>query len=297
MLSIKNRRLPPMNAIRAFESAARHLSFSHAAQELHVTHSAISQQVKLLESWLEINLFIRKNNGLVLTEQGRQYLPSIRHILDTLHDATEQIQSQKIDVVLTISVLPNFAIHWLIPKLHSFQKQYPRIKIKIISASLSLDTLYESCDLAIRPFQPMTNYRFDWLCSARLMPVLSPALQKKHQITTPKDLQDLPKIHITHSPEDWVRWLNIYNLTDESQKNSMAFDSHAVALEAATHGLGVLMGQTPFINHLLEQQRLIAPFTESMDSGRSWYLVSTRSGLPNKADLFRQWLLTQVDTS
>lgn len=295
MLTIKNRRLPPMNAIRAFEAAARHLSFSYAAQELHVTHSAISQQVKLLESWLQVSLFIRKNNGLVLTEQGRQYLPSIRHILDALHDATEQIQNQKVDVVLTISVLPNFAINWLIPKLHSFQKQHPRIKIKILSASLSLEALYESCDLAIRPFQPMTNYQFDWLCSAKLLPVLSPEFQKKHRITRPKDLESVPKIYITHSPEDWIRWLNLYDLTDKSDKNSVAFDSHAVALEAATNGLGVLMGQIPFINHLLDQQRLIAPFAQTVDSGRSWYLVSTRSDLPNKSDVFRQWLLTQTE--
>lgn len=291
---MKKRKLPPLNAIRAFESAARHLSFSAAAQELCVTHSAISQQVKLLESWLEIHLFIRKNKGLALTEQGRQYLPFLRQMFDTLNEATERLQNKTVDEVLTLSVLPNFAMYWLLPKLHAFKQQYPRIKIKILSNSLPLEALYEVCDLAIRPFEPMTNYQFDWLCSAQLLPVLSPELLDQYPVVSPSDLQLLPKLHITHSPQDWIRWLNQYELTDLCT-NTMAFDSHAVAVEAALNSLGALMGQTPFINHFLEDGRLIAPFQHSISSERIWYLVSPRSGVPSKALAFKNWLLNQLE--
>lgn len=288
---MKPRRLPPLNALKAFEASARHLSFSVAAQELHVSHSAISQQVKLLESWLEIHLFIRKNNGISLTESGYQYLQTIRPIFDSLHTATELLQSEKTNVVLTISVLPNFAIHWLLPKLHDFQRLHPRISLQLLSTALPLDSLYESCDLAIRPYQPMTNYHFDKLCTAQLLPVFSPAFQEKHRISNVTDLQLVPKLHVKQSQQDWQHWLEHQHLTEQNPRATMAFDSHAIAIEAAKHGYGALMAQMPFINHLIEQKELLAPFNLPLDSDRSWYLVSPNSGLPSKAQLFKDWLL------
>lgn len=292
---MKHRRLPPLNALKAFEASARHLSFSIAAQELFVSHSAISQQVKLLESWLEVHLFIRKNNGIKLTESGYQYLQSIRPILDSLHSATELLQSEKMNVVLTISVLPNFAIHWLLPKLHEFQCLNPRINLQLVSSPVPLESLYESCDLAIRPYEPMTNYQFDKLCTAQLLPVFSPEFQQRHSLKHLNDLQHVPKLHVTQSQHDWLHWLEHHQLSELNPKATMAFDSHAIAIEAALHGYGALMGQIPFINPLLEQKKLIAPYTPPLNTDRSWYLVSPNSGLSNKAQCFKDWILSATE--
>ena len=291
---MSKRRLPPLNSIRAFEASARNLSFANAAKELHVTHSAISQQVKQLEAWLDTHLFIRLNNGLVLTDKGKTYLPELKQALDIINEATERLHGEQVGVTLTLSVLPNFAMRWLIPKLHHFYAKYPWINLRILSATLPLEQLYETCDLAIRPYEHITQYKFDWLCSAQMLPVMSPAFIKAHGIKAPRDLLRAPRLHITHSPEDWRRWFTAQGLSDELPQKGLVFDSHAVAIEAATQGLGAIMGQTPFIGDMINAGVLVAPFSATVDTDRSWYLVSPRSVLSSKAEIFRDWLLSMI---
>ena len=289
------RRLPPLNSVRAFEAAARNLSFALAANELHVTQSAISQQVKQLEAWLDAHLFIRLSNGLVLTDKGKSYLPRLKQALDIIDEATEQLHGEEVGVTLTISVLPNFAMRWLVPKLPAFTARNPWINLRILSATLPLEQLYDSCDLAIRPYEHTTRYQFDRLCTAQMLPVMTPEFLRRHQIETSRDLLSVPRLHITHSPEDWQRWFNSQGLAEEGPRSGMVFDSHAVAIEAAAQGLGAAMGQTPFVLQMLKEQTLVAPFDAAIDTDRSWYLVSPRSGLPSKAEIFRDWLLEQVE--
>lgn len=291
---MKRRRLPPLNAVRAFEAAARHLSFTQAAQELHVTHSAISQQVKQLESWLNMLLFVRQNSTLALTDKGRSYLLELRQALDTIDMATQDLQSGRHDTTLTLSVLPNFAMHWLMPRLPAFQSRYPDIRLCLLSSTLPLHELHESCDLAIRPYDHAPEFQFDHLCSADMLPVMSPTFARRHHILTPDDLQAAPKLHITHSPQDWPRWLGSHGLQDRHPQAGILFDSHAVALEAAKAGLGALMGQTPFIQEMLRQKWLVAPFDHSVQTERTWYLVSPKGRLPHKAECFRRWVLEQA---
>ncbi len=294
---MRARRLPPLNSIRAFEASARNLSFAQAAKELHVTHSAISQQVKQLEEWLDTRLFMRLNNGLVLTDKGKVYLPELKQALDMINEATERLHGEQAGLTLTLSVLPNFAMRWLIPKLHLFYAQYPWINLRILSAALPLEQLYEVCDLAIRPYEHVAQYKFDWLCSAQMLPVMSPAFAHRHRIAGPRDLLRAPRLHITHSPEDWRRWFTAQGLADELSDKGTVFDSHAVATEAATQGLGALMGQTPFIESMIETGALVAPFAAQVDTDRSWYLVSPRNTLSSKAETFRDWLLSTIPAS
>ncbi|WP_341666488.1 transcriptional regulator GcvA [Alcaligenes sp. SDU_A2] len=288
------RRLPPLNAVRAFEAAARHLSFTAAAQELHVTHSAISQQVKQLEGWLDMHLFLRQNSTLVLTDKGRAYLLELRQALDTIDIATQNLQSTRHDTTLTLSVLPNFALHWLVPRLPGFQQRHPDIRLRLLSGTVPLQQLYESCDLAIRPYQNAPEFQFDHICGADMLPVMSPAFARRHAIRTPADLQAAPKLHITHSPQDWPRWLGAHGLQDRYPAQGMLFDSHAVALQAAINGLGALMGLTPFIQDMIDTGKLMAPFPDTVQTERTWYLVAPRGRLPHKATCFRDWLLEQV---
>lgn len=291
---MKRRRLPPLNAVRAFEAAARHLSFTAAAQELHVTHSAISQQVKQLETWLDMHLFMRQNSTLALTDKGHAYLLELRQALDTIDIATQDLQSARHNATLTLSVLPNFAMHWLVPRLSSFQQRHPDIRLCLLSGTLPLQQLYESCDLAVRPYGHAPEFQFDHLCGADMLPVMSPAFIRRHRIREPADLQAAPKLHITHSPQDWPRWLGSLGLQDRLPQEGMLFDSHAVALQAAMAGLGALMGQTLFIQEMIEKGCLQAPFPHNVQTERTWYLVSPKGRLPHKADCFRRWLLEQA---
>lgn len=291
---MNKRRLPPLNAVRAFESAARNLSFAKAADELHVTQSAISQQVKLLETWLGNHLFVRLNNGLTLTDKGRHYLPQLKQAFDIINDATESLHDQWRGVTLTLSVLPNFAMHWLLPRLAEFSGAHPWIDLRITAAALPLDQLYETCDLAIRPYERDALHRFDWICSAQMMPVMTEGFARMHGVSAPRDLVRAPRLHISHSPEDWQRWLAPLGIKDSAPDKGTVFDSHAVALEATCLGLGAMMGQVPFVNKMIESGRLVAPFATAVDANRSWYLVSPRGDLSPKATAFRDWILQAV---
>jgi LysR family glycine cleavage system transcriptional activator len=180
-------RLPPLKALRAFEAAARTCSFTRAAEELKVTQTAISHQVKVLEDWIGFRLFRRLNNALILTEKGELYLPTVREAFDRIRESTDELRGVDAGVVLTISALPNFALRWLMPRLPRFQARHPAIRIRLLTATRALEALYDEIDVAIRLDGEAAHLQFEPLFSGSMFPVMHPALLAPFDLKIPRE--------------------------------------------------------------------------------------------------------------
>jgi LysR family transcriptional regulator, glycine cleavage system transcriptional activator len=287
-------RLPPLKALRAFEAAARGCSFTRAAEELNVTQTAISHQVKVLEDWIGFRLFRRLNNALMLTEKGELYLPTVREAFDRIRESTEQMQGNDAGAVLTISALPNFALRWLVPRLPRFQAQHPAIRIKLLTAPRALEALYDEVDVAIRlDAGEAAHLQFEPLFRGSMFPVMHPALQEEG-LCTPADLRRFTLLHVLNSLSDWKIWLMAAGVKRVDAETGPQFDSYALAAEAACYRWGVAMAWGPFVEEDLRRGRLIAPFDLRIPRERAWHLVYPRNVRKQKIELFRQWILEEA---
>jgi len=203
-------RLPSLNGLRAFEAAARHLSFTVAASELNVTQTAISHQIRRLEEELGIRLFVRKNRALALTPEAQDYLPGIRAAFNDLRLATDRLLRHENDHVLTISTLASLAAKWLLPRLSAFQEAHPGIDVRITTSTSLVDFQRDDVDAAIRYGRGQwPGLRADWLTADQLFPVCSPALLTgPRPLRRPEDLADHVLLHTSAGPsDDWRLWL------------------------------------------------------------------------------------------
>jgi LysR family glycine cleavage system transcriptional activator len=292
-------RLPSLNGLRAFEAAARHLSFTNAANELNVTQTAISHQIKRLEEELGLKLFIRQNRALALTPQGRDYLPGVRAAFNDLRLATDRLKRRDNDHVLTVSTLASMASKWLLPRISAFQSAHPDIDVRITTSTSMVDFKSGDVDAAIRYGRGQwPGLRADWLTADDLFPVCSPAL-----LTGDKALlkpQDLARYTLLHSSggydDDWRLWLTAAGLpTDISKQPGLTFDMIFMTLQAAIDGLGVAIGRTTYVEGDLAKGRLVVPFDMRMPADAGFYLVSPEASSDSrKLKAFRDWLLSQV---
>src|SRR5882724_3794872 len=214
-------RLPSLNGLRAFEAAARHLSFTQAASELNVTQTAISHQIRRLEEELGIRLFIRKNRALALTPEAREYLPGIRAAFNDLRLATDRLLRKDADNVLTISTLASLAAKWLLPRLSAFQEAHPDIDVRITTSTGLVDFGSGDVDAAIRYGRGhWKNLRAEWLMADEMFPVCSPALLTgKHPLRSPEDLRDHVLLHTSGgTSDDWRLWLTAAGLPPQISK-------------------------------------------------------------------------------
>ena len=289
-------RLPPLKALRAFETAARTCSFTRAAEELNVTQTAISHQVKVLEGWIGFRLFRRLNNALVLTEKGELYLPTVRDAFDRLRESTEQLKGIDSGAALTISALPNFALRWLVPRLPRFQALHPAIRIKLLAAPRALEALYDEIDVAIRLDGVASHLHFEPLFQGSMFPVMHPALYEDEGLRSPADLRRFTLLHVINSQNDWRIWLAAAGVKRADTEKGPRFDSYALAAEAACHRWGVAMAWGPFIEEDLRRGRLVAPFDLKIPRERAWCLVYPRNARKQKVELFRQWILAEAQT-
>ncbi|HQS16600.1 transcriptional regulator GcvA [Reyranella sp.] len=287
-------RLPPLKALRAFEAAARTCSFTRAAEELNVTQTAISHQVKVLEGWIGFRLFRRLNNALVLTEKGELYLPTVREAFDRLRESTDQLKGIDAGAVLTISALPNFALRWLVPRLPRFQALHPTMRIKLLTAPRALEALYDEIDVAIRLDGEAARLYFEPLFQGSMFPVMHPALYEDEGLRTPADLRRFTLLHVLNSLTDWRIWLTAAGVKRADVEKGPRFDSYALATEAACHRWGVAMAWGPFIDEDLRRGRLVAPFDLKILRERAWCLVYPRNVRKQKVELFRQWILAEA---
>jgi LysR family glycine cleavage system transcriptional activator len=288
-------RLPSLNGLRAFEAAARHLSFTLAADELNVTQTAISHQIRRLEEELGIKLFIRQKRTLALTEQGRDYLPGIRAAFNDLRLATDRLLHRDRDHVLTVSTLASFASKWLLPRLSAFQQANPHIDVRITTSTALVDFKSGDVDAAIRYGRGQwPGLRADWLTADHLFPVCSPKLlMGDRPLRKPEDLARYTLLHTNAShDDDWRLWLTAAGLPNNiSKQPALGFDLIFMTLQAAIDGLGVAVGRTTYVEGDLASGRLVMPFDIRLPADAGFYLVSPESSAdtPNLR-AFREWL-------
>src|SRR5712692_1403121 len=292
-------RLPSLNGLRAFEAAARHLSFTHAASELNVTQTAISHQIRRLEQELGIRLFVRQNRALALTPEARDYLPGVRAAFNDLRLATDQLLRRDNDHVLTVSTLASLAAKWLLPRLSEFQEANPGIDVRITTSTGLVDFKSGNVDAAIRYGRGQwPGLRADWLMADELFPVCSPALLAgKKPLRRPEDLADHVLLHSSAgNDDDWRLWLTAAGLpANLSKQPGASFDIVFMTLQAAIDGLGVAMGRTSYVQDDIAKGRLVVPFKITLPADAGFYLVSPQGRADSpKLAAFRQWLSASV---
>lgn len=301
------RRLPPLNSIRAFEATARHLSFSKAADELNVTPGAVSQQVKVLEDYLNLKLFKRKNRMILLTDEAQICLPSLSEGLDKLSQGIESIRQQSNEKSLTITVSPTLASRWLMSRLTGFQKQFPNINVCIDASNEMTDIINDDIDVAIRfGTGEYPGLETDYLFSLNVIPVCKPSLlEGENGIKTPKDLKNHKLLHansdyfITEDDNqiDWKMWFENQNINDIDVGNGLHFSQYNLLIEAAIRGQGVALVGDIVIDDELKSGQLVKPFEDTdIPVNFAYHLAYSK----NKTNLsrvktFRQWLLNEIE--
>ena len=287
------KRLPPLNWLRSFEAAARHLNFTQAAAELHMTQAAVSQQIKGLETTLGCALFIRLARGLELTDAGRAYIPGVRESIEKLAVVTDEVFGKERSYTLTVRVNLVFFNTWLAPKLADFRQRYPDIDLRFTS-NIWVAGHDREADVEIRygkgSWSGFTSNRLTW---DELIPVCSPELlDGQLPPKDPKDLNNYSLLHVIGYEEGWGYWLNQlgYHSIDASQ--GIHFDSLMTAMEMAAHGHGVALSRTSLITPMVDSGRLITPFTQTTGTSESFFLA-TPSDKPVRSHVeqFRQWLI------
>jgi LysR family glycine cleavage system transcriptional activator len=294
------RRLPPLNAIRAFEAAARHLSFTKAAEELFVTQAAVSHQIKGLEENLGVQLFRRFNRRLMLTDAGQAYLPPLREAFDRIATATEQLCASEETGALKVSVLPSFAAKWLLPRLSCFRERHPEIDVLVSATGELANFDGDGVDIAIRygwgNYQGLT---VEHLMDDVVFPVCSPELlEQGPPLERPADLKHHTLLHdptTVNESKDWRSWLKAAGVTGVDASRGPGFTDTSLVLQAAIEGHGVALGRSALTGNDLEAGRLVQPFGPSIPSQFRYFVVCPPSGSERpKVRAFRDWLFEQA---
>lgn len=287
------RKLPSLNGLRAFESAARLGSFAAAGEELAVTQAAVSRMVRLLEERLGYALFERHANRLALTSQGRTLLPGLTSAFDAIATLAAQIGSMTNARALTVGVGTSFAMRWLIPRLGSFQVRHPDIEVRVATGGAQHPIRDDwTCGIVLGDGQ-WPGYEALTLFSADLFPVCTPAIARRMKV--PADLRNETLLQVAHQADDWPSWLRAAGLKLRPEKRGPRFDNYALALQAAVDGLGVAIGLRPYVEDDIAAGRLVAPFAMTVPKDKAWYLIASpaRRDDPSFA-AFRDWLLAEA---
>lgn len=291
-----SRRLPPLNSLRVFEAAARHLSFTRAAEELFVTQAAVSHQIKALEEFLGLKLFRRRNRSLLLTEEGQSYFLDIKEIFSSLSEATDKVLERSAKGALTISLPPSFAIQWLVPRLSDFNNQEPDIDVSIKAVDMDEGSLTEDVDVAI--YYGRGNWpglRVELLYQEQLLPLCSPqVLLNEKPLATIDDLRFHTLLHDT-SRKDWKQFVKHYELAGMNVNQGPIFSHSTMVLQAAAHGQGIALGNNVLAQPELDAGRLVAPFEEVLVSKNAFYLVcNEKQADTGRIATFREWILSKA---
>jgi LysR family glycine cleavage system transcriptional activator len=297
-----SRRLPPLNALRAFEAAARHLSVSKAAEELHVTPAAISHQVKGLEEWLGVQLFRRLNRQILLTDAGQTCLKGLREGFDQLADTVAKVQVVPSGGPLTVTVAPSFASKWLVPRLDRFRRRHPDIDLRIDASTALADFARDGIDIAIR-FGPgrYPGLRVDRLLTEEMSPVCSPALLRgANPLRRPEDLRHYSLLHIDlpmqgDAQPTWEMWLLAAGVRDVDWTRGPRFTNSSMAIEMALAGEGVVLGSNVLVADDLAAGRLVKPFAVNLAVDFAYFVASPESMADRpKVAAFREWVIEEA---
>jgi LysR family transcriptional regulator, glycine cleavage system transcriptional activator len=289
-------RLPPLSTLRSFEAAARLLSFSRAAEELHVTHGAVSRAIQNLEDHLGVKLFQRKTRAVTLTPSGAGYAIAVRDTLDRLAAATAAISRQSSQAVLNVSTVDSFVSKWLLPRLYRFREKHPDIDLRLSTTVKLADFINDGIDIAIRyGLGRWPGVTTELLMKEELTPVCSPELLKgPHPLKRPEDLKHHTLIH-DDFPIDWNMWLRSAGVEGIDARRGPRFESSVHAVQAAVQGEGVVLGRSALVADDLKAGRLVKPFTLSLSSDLAYYVVypAASAQLP-KIRAFRDWVFEET---
>lgn len=296
------KRLPPLNSLRAFVAAARHLSLAKAADELNVTPGAVSQQIKQLEDHLGCALFRRTNRQLLLTDEGQACLPGLVEAFERMHEALHAIAQVGLDGRLTVSVAPSLASKWLVPRLDRFAAKHPEIDV-LVSASMALaDFESESIDCAIRyGAGRYPGVVVEKLMAESVVPVCSPALLKeKKGLKTPADLRNFTLLH-DDSPDqdpscpDWRMWLRAAGVDTVDARRGLRFNQSSLVLEAAVAGRGVALAKSRLAADDIRAGRVAALFEVKQPIQFAYYFVAPPAKHALKrVQAFLKWLQEEI---
>lgn len=289
-------RLPSLTALRAFEAAARHMSFARAAEELHVTPAALSFQIKSLEEHLGQSLFRRLNRAVELTEAGTILAPPTQAAFELLNSGWQKTRQLQDTTRLTVTAGPGFTAKWLAPRLYGFASAHSEIELRLVATLRLLDFVRDDIDLAIRFGEGSEPALTSWpLFTEWWTPMMTPALAQT--ITRPEDLLALPLLHqvdgFLHRPITWQSWFGHFGLTAPSSGTIFTQADHVI--DAGIAGAGILLGRASMAAEALREGRLIAPFPESLRPGVTYRMVCR----PESADrpqiiAFRQWIEAEI---
>jgi LysR family glycine cleavage system transcriptional activator len=287
--------LPSLPALTVFEAAARHGSFTRAAEELNLTQSAVSKQVRGLEDFLGLQLFERVRQRINLTEAGAAYLKSVRAALEIMETATmEALAFQGGGGTLNIATLPTFGTRWLTPRLGDFTRRHPKISLNITARAWPFDLIEENLDVAIYfGAEPWPGGICDWLMGEVVVPAASPALLAPGgPLRTPRDLAKVNLLHHRARPRAWQDWLGAVGAGNVNAFHGLRFEQFEMIIQAAVSGIGIAMVPRFMIEAELRAGSLVIPFDHAMESVESYYLVyaERKRTLPTVI-AFRDWLL------
>ena len=290
------RRLPALNALKAFEAAARHESFTRAAEELCVTQGAVSHQVKALEAELGIKLFNRERQRLIITEAGRDYLAVLRDAFDRIAVGTERLVQRQTSGVLTVSTSPDFAAKWLVNRLGRFAEAHPGIDLRISATLHHIDFAREDVDLAVRHGDgSWAGLDVARLSTEQLFAVCSPKLLRGRQrISKPADVLKFPLLHLDDR-KDWARWLEAAGVANAELAHGPVLNRASMIIDAAVDGQGIALARTTLAAWDLINGRLVRPLAETLRLSKTYWIVCPKatSALP-KIKIFREWLLAEA---
>jgi LysR family glycine cleavage system transcriptional activator len=297
--------MPPLNALRAFEAAARHLSLTKAAEELHVTAGALSHQIRGLEELLGLKLFERHVRAISLTAAGRQLYPGLQTGFVHIRDAVAGLSEASDERVLVISTPPGLTAKWLAPRLYRFSAAHPEIDIRISSSLGTANFITDRVDAAVRNLPADSAADPDLLVDAltpiRLIAVCSPKLREKHgPLTSPAHLKGVPLIHDESlagyaDMPTWADWFRATDVSGIDVNRGLRFNSPDHALDATVEGAGVLLAHDVLAYDELRTGRLIAPFTLTLNTRRGYHFVCPRRQQDHpKVHAFRAWIREEV---
>ena len=294
--------LPPLDQLEAFEAAARHLSFTKAADELALTQSAVSRQIAALEAHYGLPLFRRLHRALRLTDDGQALSQVVGEVLGRLHQIGGELKRERRAKTVVVTTTPGFAGLWLIPRLASFTATRPDVDVRISAAYALVNLNRDGFDLAIRyQSEDAIDAGAELLFGDVVLPVCSPKLlrDKARPLKTPDDLRHHVLMYLDSGPgadlEDWPIWLRAMKLDGLKPASVLHFSQFDQLINAAVAGQGVALGRSPLLKRLLAERKLVAPFKKAVASPRSYYLVaSAGAGRKPEVQEFAQWLREQA---
>jgi LysR family glycine cleavage system transcriptional activator len=288
--------LPPLNAVRAFEAAARRGSFVEAAADLNVTHWAIGKQIRLLEDWLGVPLFERRSRGVVLTDEGADLLEDVSAAFLRLSEATGRLRrpevTRRVSGLVRVNVQSSFALRWLFPRLPDFLEQFPNIDVRVSTTSRKLRYIGTAFDIGVRATPEQgRGLRSETLMPDRRRPACSPDLLRKRPVETAQDLRRHVLLHSATTRSAWSHWLSAAGGPDLKSFRQLELEHVYLALQAAVEGLGIALASMPLIEGDIAAGRLVCPIATPDWHAGNYELVTNEDRIGNPAvGAFRAWI-------